>query len=128
MENYKDLVGKLMVRKDLDENGKVRSLTLYVLDSPEEEGYYVQLAIVEDFDDGTEVYTGTEAGGGFSKPYNPATDEDILLVLKKIDKGVSSPHQKVEEWVENLKTSEDTSGVVLPIEISRIENLAKQIN
>ncbi|OGC49664.1 hypothetical protein A2W32_04995 [candidate division WWE3 bacterium RBG_16_37_10] len=120
MEQYK--VGEILVR-DKSENN---ALTLLFIDTEPEQGnlgaYYTQIAHVEDFGDGMEVYLEFEAGSiPFKFIGGRATDEDIKNVVEETLKS-DNAKEKLNQWKEKIEADK----ILLEVEKNRIKNIIKE--
>ncbi|HLB51597.1 hypothetical protein A3F07_01705 [candidate division WWE3 bacterium RIFCSPHIGHO2_12_FULL_38_15] len=117
MEQYK--VGELLIR-DKSENN---ALTLLYIDAEPEPGkqgaYYTQIAHVEDYGEGKEVYLEFESGSiPFKFIAGRATDEDIKEVVEETLKS-DNAKEILNQWKEKIEEDK----ILLETEKQRIVHI-----
>jgi len=99
-------VGQLLYKEIKKNDGQLAYVSLIFVDTPIKEGeqwMYTQIALMEDFGNGLEVYTGIESGGMPPKSISPATDEQIKIFVDNIVKEGESAAEKLKTWVNEVE-------------------------
>jgi len=116
--------GQLLIKEHNAEDGSFQSSSLAFVDDEIVEGQqwmYTEVAMMEDFGNGLELYNGFESGGMPPKYTRIATDEDIIKFLRMMKDGkIDSGSIDLESWLKEIESDQ----ILLSAEKERITNLA----
>jgi len=116
-------VGQILYKEERSDKDEFMYASLIFIDEEIQEGnqwMYTQIAHMEDFGKGMEVYLHCEAGGMPHEFTRLATDEDIkkFVTLMK-DGSISEGSPNLKEWIKRIRND----GVLLNEEKERIERI-----
>lgn len=126
-DNPQPKVGQLLYNERVDTGGNFQSASLVFVDEEvgtNQQWMYTEIALMEDFGEGMEVYAGIESGGMPPRYTRIATDEDIVKFLKLIKEGKVNPEvPDIASWLKDLADLSE----LLEEEKERLERLASTI-
>ena len=107
-DNVTPKVGQILYQEYSNENGVFEFASLIFVDEAIEKDrqwMFSQIAHLEDFGNGLQVYTGFEAGSMPPKYTRIATDDDLKKFIVYIkDSKITSDSINLESWMEKIKS------------------------
>lgn len=127
-DNPQPQVGQILYKEYRSEENKgLKYASLVFVDEEIKKGkqwMYTQIAHMEDYGEGMEVYTEFGAGGMPAKYTRIATDEDVEKFITTLLKSrPPSPSDQLEKWIKDIKAD----SVILPAEKERLEKIVRKL-